>query len=210
MIKIGLCDPNGFTGYFPDDFVARFSEICNEHHAQKRALLFAFLLFNLRDASVIRALGDRAYWNSLNEISGNAISVFALHFPDRTEKYPDTALLSTIEAVLSKYFETDNDKSTPSILFFQIGNNEVLAHYRVKLRSKTVEDTYLEMRDVLSAAADAVSKVIPENWSNSAEVFALAENALRDREVGLYIQRGIGTITSLGKLLGLILGVWKD
>ena len=52
-----------------DAFSQSIIDICEQHRKEKRALAFAFILYDFENPQIFKILDDRNYWNALNTIS---------------------------------------------------------------------------------------------------------------------------------------------
>jgi len=193
-------------------------DICKAHRKEKRALAFAFILYDLRNPQVAKALRDPDYWRALDDISGKYLTVFSIHTRS-TEQNPyrqfnqsdrlDYMSWVTSERfedgreVLERYFDLGNSVRLPAALFFQVANSEVMGSRLVQLREKRTEDTFLEIKDIIRCAANAVSEVTEENYGNDYEIFQLIEEKLRDREFDAKLSKIVGSAISLKGFLSL-------
>lgn len=98
-------------------FERRFIQLCEAHHAQGRAWAFAFIVYDERHPHVRRALGEDGYWDYLDQLSGNALTVLRSsihhdHVPSVTiqtalrcsllsEETPETILFLSTSATAS-------------------------------------------------------------------------------------------------------------
>src|SRR5207248_359685 len=60
-------------GMSATQFRKKVVDICNEHRKEKRALVFAFLLFDRRHGQVARVLDDIRFYETLDEIAGSLL-----------------------------------------------------------------------------------------------------------------------------------------
>ncbi|MCA9044245.1 MAG: hypothetical protein KDA69_07995 [Planctomycetaceae bacterium] len=191
-----------------DSFLADFESICEAHRESGAALLFAFLLYDFKDASLIKVLRDPDYWASLDSTSGDSVSVFALHSPNLEEAYPDLEMRKEIDEFLTLHFGDSGMRSGGSLLFFQVNDGAVIDQFRVTLRSTTVEQVFLEMKDILDVVGDSVSQVTESNRGNAQEIFNLAAGRLSNREFVLTAGQVFRTAMSVTKLGKLIASIW--
>lgn len=189
------------NGGQPTEFAEKLQSLCSQYRKEKKALLFAFPIFDISDANIIKVLQDREYWDSLDAVSGKYISVFSTHSPHQKDADAQKQLMKSFHKFIDDYFDSSESSTSPCLLFFQVGKNEVIDSHRVKLTSAKVEDSYLEMKNVLEVAANAVSDVTPENWDNLEEIFSLMKNEMMNYQSGITIQSGFKKIVSLKRLV---------
>jgi len=211
----------GDKGYTLNDFEARFLQICSEHRKDNRALAFAFILWDFTHPHVTKVLKDPDYWNALDEISGRYLSVFSFHTrPSKGkrkarqyEQQSDvisymvkvhTDVKDSERSLLERYFDLEDGIKLPAVLFFQVSNEEIIGTHLVQLQSEKIEDSFLEIRNILSVAAASVSEVVQENYANSPEIFALIKKKLEDRGLRLWIKKGYEKAMQAKKLFSLV------
>ena len=107
-------------------------------------------------------------------------------------------------SLLEKYFNLRKTIRLPAILFFQVSNNEIIGTHLVQLTKEKVEDAFLEIKEIISAAAEAVSEVKEENYGNDYEIFNLIERRLNDRGIVLLAKNAIRKVISVNEMLPLL------
>lgn len=219
MIPIISHGKAGDQGYTFRNFEAFFLNICESHREDRRALAFAFILYDLRSPQVAKALKDQDYWNALDEISGKYLSVFSFHtMPPRrpssrrrrssfnTTQYMTRVMINDFEdgrSLLEKYFNLEQGIRLPAILFFQVSNAEIIGSKLVQLTKDTVEESFIEIKNIVSCAAEAVSSVKDENHRNDHVIFQLIEDNLNDRGIKIIASAVINKIKSAKEVLAL-------
>ena len=215
MIPIISHGSTGDHGYTFKNFESHFLHICESHREDKRALAFAFILYDLRSPQVAKALKDPDYWQALDHISGNYLSVFSFHTKGPTQN-TDTetrvfyqmsrVMLDEYEdgrGLLEKHFELNERVKLPAILFFQVSNAEIVGSRLVQLTKETTEESFLEIKDIISGAAEAVSSVTEENYRNDHVVFQLIEENLNNRGIMVAVSKIINKAKSVKEMLSL-------
>jgi len=210
VITIGQYTQDGLADYGPDYFVEQFLSICAEHRDQNRALLFAFLLYDFNHPHVMKVLQDIHYWNGLDTLSGSSISVFAFHSPANTHEPPAAnrlpAFNEPVTSILDEHFGI-TDATMPTLLFFQVADEQIIGQHLVQLSATTIESAFGEINSVLKDAVSAVSNVSPENYGNAQEIFNLVSNTLGQRQTVESVQRAVRSFTSLEKLAKRFAGI---
>lgn len=176
-------------GMAPQDFEERFLEVCAQHRAEGRALVFALILCDFEQPQVLHVLQDDAYWQSLDTVSGNRISVFAFHAPTRPgDDSPMSFWLESgrnpgerARSLVHRYFDLGPSLRLPSVIFFQASERGVSDAVVVPIRSERTEDAFLEIKDAIAAASTSLSQVEDQYRGNSAEMFGLVRGALQNR-----------------------------
>jgi hypothetical protein len=157
--------------------------ICNQHRAEKRALVFAFLLFDRRHAQVARVLDEPRFYETLNEIAGSLLTFFFIHSePSERGKTRDVWNLeaSKVAEIITNQFEVrgDWDRTKPAILFFQVDDNRILQARFASFKGERSEETFIAMKRLLKTAAESIAQVQPEFSANYNEIFNLVDNAI--------------------------------
>jgi hypothetical protein len=210
VIAIAEQTQQGVTSYTPSMFETRFVEICEEHRAQGRALLFAFLVYDFKHPQIVKVLRDRDYWDSFDYISGSLISVFAFHAPrakfdsEVNRELPSQS--AGVTATVHKYFGVQGPIPMPSLLFFQVAEGHVIGSVFAKLKESTIEDACNEIRKILTDVTDVLGKVTPENYGNAQEILNLVSHRLKARPGPVEFFRQIKESFTAAELTKLVLG----
>jgi hypothetical protein len=181
---------------------------CNKHRAEKRALVFAFLLFDRRHAQVARVLEDPRFYETLDQIAGSLLTVFFIHSePSQRGKTRDAWNLEADEVakIITGEFEVAGawDRTKPAILFFQVENERVSQARFASFRDDRLDDTFMAIRRLLKTAADSVAAVQPEYAGNSTEIFNLIDNAVRNDSFLNGVLMVYKAVTFVGKFFQL-------
>ena len=195
MIPIISHSKEGGKGYTFNNFKSHFLRICESHREEKRALAFAFILYDMRNPQVAKALNDPLYWQALNDISGKFLSVFSFHTMPHHKKnqrknnsnsimtgYMTSITLDDFEdsrSMLENYFELDKNIQLPAILFFQVSSSEIIGSKLVQLTQEKTEDVFIEIKKIISSAADSVSNVANENHRNDHAITSSVINKIK-------------------------------
>ncbi len=107
------------------------------------------------------------------------------------------------KTLIEKYFNLDRQLKLPAILFFQVSNAEIIGSRLVQLQKKTTEESFLEIKEILTGSAEAVSEVTEENYRNDHVIFQLIENNLNDRGIIMFASAIINKAKSVKELLSL-------
>ena len=202
MIGICLEGHDERHEYEADEFEARFLEICEEHRRSGRALAFAFLLYDVRNAEMLKVLRDSDYWRALDHLSGAYLTVFSFQAVEPQEDYAvERRGMSGItgaadlgmknQLILRSYFPLEGHLSLPALLFFQVEGGEIVNYYLWQLTQQRVEDAFIELREAIGIAVKAVEQVAEENRGNAHEIFNLIEQRLKARRLKLRILKGV-------------------
>lgn len=221
-----------FTVYFNSEdeghslksFEERMTEICDEHKHRKTALAFAFVIYDFNNPSMRKVLNDRDYWLALNKISGKFLTVFSLNYKEEQKKRKRSnpkfdgmqyltsintseELTSATNRLITKYFGKANF-SFPSVLFFQVNENEITDSLIVQLEEETVEQSFLELKNYIGTAVEALKLIKDENRGNYDVIFdRLAENVAAKKS-NLKVKRVQKKFGSIVGLLAAIKGLF--
>jgi len=204
MIPIYLHGPLGDRGYLFKQFSQHLQQICEEHHAHNRAAAFVFILHDLTNPALMKALDDPSYWAALDEISGNVLSVFSVHeaLVQRLHRPRDESVRS-IRDVTEKgqefaesYFGLP-DTRMPALLFFQVSNNLISDFALIELEADTPDKAFNEIRAILSACADCLRDSTGRIIRNPEESF----NRLDRKLLQIRITRKAGGLFNRAKAL---------
>lgn len=194
----------------PERFRKRMLDLCRDHHREKRALVFAFLIYDFDDPQIIKVLQDPDYWAALDHISGSTITVFACNSPEPTGPRDNRAveLRSKLESVLSAILGSQIIFKSPSILFFQVADQQIVGSLFASLDERNVEESFNEIRDIIERASKSLVKVTDDNRGNVAEIFQLVEQTLSQRQLFRRVIRGIPVIRTLTSVLSSLGGLY--
>ncbi|MFZ5552784.1 MAG: hypothetical protein ACOZCO_06695 [Bacteroidota bacterium] len=204
---------------FKDDLLS----ICQSHHRQGRASAFALIIYDLSNPQIAKILHDPIYWNSLDEISGKHLTVFSLldstldhqlkekttpkssYFKFNAVKVntSETPKLGYIQLV-QKYFGGLELKS-PSILFFQVINEEISDHVLIELKEDKIEDGFLEIKKVIEASVKAVSAISKDNKHRHNEIFREIKKSVESTAYWIKINKTVPGVVKVIEFLGLFI-----
>jgi hypothetical protein len=225
LSKDGRFDEEGFKNYLLD--------ICKEHKEQKRALAFAFLVYDFDDYTIQQIIENKKYWTTLDKISGHSLSLFYINSQDsyytRRQKeiydeeiaaqeraaskgYMQMIQMITLQATpldksvtfLKQEFKLDDNLRHPFVLFFQSDGEDILDCFVVTLKQEKLEDAFLELKRQIEAAVDAVSKVTPNNFKNHQEIFNLIKSGVKGGNAGHFIKTKIISKIGIGTITSFI------
>lgn len=213
MFSIYLHGPGGTTGYRDEELDEQLSAICERHRGSGRALAFAFILYNYQHPHIEKILEDAHYWNALDHLSGEYLTVFSFHVKGSAQhprkfansgRLPQRLIDPLVQAnkVLEKYF--GQPFTMPALLFFQVADSELVGSYMVGLSSRTVEDAFNEITSVLEIAVNSISGVTEENRGNAQEIFALIKDRLLAKRIRVRFYRMARSLTSRKELLSFL------
>lgn len=175
------------------DFVENFHSICAEHHRNRRASAFAFIIYDFHKPHLTKLLMDTDYWKSLDKASGHFLTVFSLFEQPTKHKLNETLVPKQIrlkfEAIkintpadveasyreIIELFFGSADFPSPSVLFFQVDKERIIDHFFVELKEDKIEEGFNELKELLDKSIEAIAKITPENKKNYREIFEMIE-----------------------------------
>jgi len=170
-----------------DAFSQSIIDICEQHRKEKGALAFAFILYDFENPQICKILDDRNYWNALNTISGQYLSIYYIHSRENTfgqdlavinEReqrglYPieGKKQLKSVLPMLKNYLALDEDVKIPSILFFQVEGALISDYFLIELFEEKIEESFLELKSYIESAINRLKMIKPENYGNFQPIF---------------------------------------
>jgi hypothetical protein len=178
--------------YSFETFSKHFIEICNQHQKDEKALVFAFILYDLQDAHITKILNDKAYWTSLHNTSGHYLTVFTLNCLETEDKSSMTEYITAIndyrnpsesaDKLLKEYFGDKVKVKYPSVLFFQVNEHEIMDFTLVELDEQKIEESFIELKNYIKKVVQELKFIKPENRGNLKEIFNNTESILKSEK----------------------------
>jgi hypothetical protein len=210
-------------GHNLESFKEEMLQICNQHRIEKRALAFAFILYDFENHQLCKVLNDDEYWLSLNEISGEYITIFSLNYKEhkktiqrkrQSHGFGGLQFLTNITTnmnpskgtneLISKYFGDEIQVKYPAILFFQVDNESVIDSLLIELKEERIELAFLELKDYIKSSVKALKQISSENRENIKEIFDCLERNVESTESVKKVKR---VFKNAGNLIGLIASI---
>lgn len=199
-------------------FYENFLEICNGHKDQDRALAFAFILYDFESPQLLKVLRDTDYWRSLNQKSGNYLTVFSIHYKEKVKVRGShsfspksggnnfSKLDRSSNQLVRKYFGEINIKY-PAILFFQVDKENVTDALLIELDEKKIESAFLELKEYIDSAVQALESILPEYRKNHQEIFNNLDLNVRSTKTIKRIKRFSRVAKSIIELASTVEGM---
>lgn len=96
--------------------------------------------------------------------------------------------------ILKKDFQIDNNIKHPFLFFFQADGENVTDSFIVNVESTKVDETYLEIKEILKLAVNALASVQSENLENYEQLFNLIKGGVIDGRKMNMIKSNIGVV----------------
>ena len=186
---------------------------CQEHKVAGRALVFAFIISDLDDPQISKILRDDDYVNALHKISGHYMTIFFLNdsYVDRRISKAKLSNQMRIELgvqkvnappIVSPKFLAKNlinreNLPSPSILFFQVIDNNMSDYSIAQLRQDEVEKGFIEMKIIIKKAVGSLSEVEDAYKHNSEEIFNLLKAEIESSESWKLLKRRYKQLISI-------------
>jgi len=208
-------------------------DTCKQHKAEGKAFAFAFIIYDSDNHTINQILVNKDYWNSLDKISGDKLSVFYINSRDsyykkrqeeiyqkelkeRKNNYKNGHFSYLVPLVLEptpldnaidfikNTFELEDSLETPFILFFQIDEENISDSFVIGLKQDRLEDAFLELRDIIKNSITALSKVKVENISNHQEIFSLIKGGVEQGKFYEFIKKKVTSKIGIGTIITFI------
>lgn len=192
-----------------EGFVKTFKEICTIHQNEGKASSFAFIVHDFTNPEITKVLADRNYFNALDEISGNNLTIFYLHLsPEKNKPIQFLGkerlvrdLTTEMNNFLVEEFKLEKTISTPAILFFQIKNKEIIDFFFCSLSERTTEKAFLEIENLVQKNVNVIKQIAPENRQNYPEIFTLIKNEIESVETVKVAKSKVEQVYNFGKII---------
>ena len=171
-------------------FYEKFIEICNQHLENRRALVFAFILYDLENAQIRSVLNNEYYWESLNHLSGEYLTVFTLNYK-RVQRITSNSRITserplfhhitqvndylnpseTANKLIDQYFGEDINIKYPSVIFFQSDKENIIDYTIVELDELEIEQSFIELQNYIAKVDQELKFIKEENRGNLQAIF---------------------------------------
>jgi hypothetical protein len=204
-----------------NEFKNNLLRICQAHHREGRASAFALIIYDISNPQIAKILHDPFYWKSLDEISSKYLTVFSLldstlinQLQEKTTPKSEYFKFNAVKVntsdspklgynqIAEKYFGSHEIKS-PSILFFQVINEEISDHILIELKENKIEDGFLEIKKVIEASVNAISNISKDNIHRHNEIFREIKKAVESTACWIKINKIVPGVVKVIEFLGL-------
>lgn len=140
-----------------DEFITSVLSLCSYLQKEHKFLIFGFLVYDETTPEYRKLLKEKEYWEALDATSGDKMMIFALN--DKVKKirkvsiepsFSDSRVIGLMTGfsssmstktksysqLLKNVFNDEKTIAYPSVLFFQLFNDEIHNYYLVKLPRK--------------------------------------------------------------------------
>jgi hypothetical protein len=198
-----------------DFFYRNFLKICTSHRKERKAMAFAFILYDFNNPAIHNILNSESYWLSLNSISGEYLSIFSINYLKAETQGKDFRSLVrnwinpsiSTSQLIEKYFDKEIVINYPAVMFFQVHDKKVFDYVLVQLDEQNLQDAFEELKSYISSAVSQLAGVSNENKGNVKEVFNLVKTEVSGRRSIKVTKRGFKKATSFAGFISTILGL---
>lgn len=197
-----------------EEYIIRIGK---EHKTEKRALAFAFIVYDFDNPHIDEMLAKSSYYNALDYISGKTLTVFYInssYLNYQSEKAKESNKMNfefgvqKIDApanVSPKYIAekliNKDSLPSPSIMFFRISDNTVSEYTIAHLRENEIEKGFNELLKIIKTAVDSLSQVKEEYRDNEKEIFSLLKQSIESSEFWKTAKAGYNKMMKLKDFL---------
>lgn len=187
------------------NFISSMLNLCEELQSDYNVLIFSFIIFDDTTPEIRKILKDTYWWKALDLASGDRMMVFAMSDEIETKSnnsYSNTMHLMTnfnqsrpsktksYSHILKKIFDNETMLTYPSVLFFQVYDNEIYNYRLVPLKRGGVTDSALSIQKLFESISKVLNKIELENIHNYKEIYNLVEDELIDQNYRIFLLNG--------------------
>lgn len=207
-------------GYDFESFQEEMIQKCNNLRNQNRAMAFAFILYDFENPQVKEILDKHNYWLTLDEISGEYLTIFSLNYDEkkiifeRQQQRNDhigfmvNVPINTSPSVgtnilIERYFGNSIEVKYPAILFFQVDNEKVVDSLLVNLNERYIEPAFEELETLIRSAVGALKDIKLDYRDNIKDIFDSLERSVASTD---YLRK----VKRKAKVAGNIFGLFSS
>jgi hypothetical protein len=139
------------------------------HNSKRKNKYFAFLLYDLTNANIIKILKDIDFYNAIDKISNKNLIIYTFHIPEiRETSHRNYSLLNQIvnlktdnldriNSFVKKLFDIENYK-TPFLVFFNVKDGRISDSFAIELKEVKLQESFEELRNALISIMETLSK----------------------------------------------------
>jgi hypothetical protein len=156
MVPIKAFEDGDPIGYTLNEFLIKFTEICDEHSKEGRAQKFAFLFYDENDKAMKEILKEgRGSFTLLDRLAGKYISIFYFIGHDQNK-------LQDFNEIFRKSFKIKDHISYPFLLLFNIGHAYINVPVIIELNRVDIKYAFQELYSTLEKIIEEIKKSRPE------------------------------------------------
>lgn len=202
--------------YTGEEFVIKLPEICQQITNDLNILTFGIIIYDETTPEYRKLLRDKDYWDALDKSSGDKMIIFSLSDvveieTEHTIEFMVSARSSGQDKAksYSKLMKTVfNDETLliyPSVLFFQVVDEEIYDYRLVSLRRKNAFESTKSIQELFESIARVLDNVLPEYYGNRREIFNLVKDELQNQKYTMYFLHGP---RKLGEFIGIVKNIF--
>lgn len=172
---------------------------CYQHRVEKRAFAFALIIYDFSNPHIAKIFEDEKYFNAFDYISDKYLTVFYINSEYMRNQnikakksnrmilelkiHEIKAPINVSPKVIGEKLLNEETLPSPSIIFFNILENNITDYTIAKLRENKVEDCFNEIIKIIEIAVNSLKNVKEENRKNEKEIFNLLKNSIEESEL---------------------------
>lgn len=229
MVPIAIKDNKKFDEV---EFKEYLLDLCEQQKKHKKALAFAFIVYDFDDQSITQILKNKDYWTNLDIVSGKFLSIFYINSQDSYYKRRQRQIyneeqrrqergsqigfsflipislkptpLDNAIGFLKKEFDLDDNLKHPFVLFFQTDGSDISDSFIVSLKQEKLEESFFELRDHIKNAVESLSNVKSEYFNNHQEIFNLIRSGVEGGKFNDFVKKKVVSKLGIGTIISLI------
>ena len=174
-------------------------------------------MFDESTPNLRKLLRDSDYSSALNKASGSKFVYFTLqddvdssggNLLEENLEIDGTAdnLSDSYSNILKLLFDEEMFGYMPSVVLFQVHDNQIVEYRLVSLNKKLPQEILAELTSMFSVISNSLNGIASENFGNRTEIFNVVANALENEKWRTMILKGapqiLGLASKIKKLLG--------
>lgn len=201
----------------PDELFDVITSRAQAHRESCKAKSFCFILSDQRTPGVEKMLYDEDYWQALNSISGDCLTVF--HFWVNKNEHLNAKggvqvlfQMSPLELdeirsrnTVDTHFNLNNVR-LPALIFFNVdAENNIVLPRIYQFKADDMITAYSIIKKVVSSVVEnALMDIKYENIHNYAEIQCLVNSEIDRMKLKEFAAVGVRTVISLAEIVGAI------
>jgi hypothetical protein len=157
----------GLNGYWYDEFVSQFDNICKDHLETKRAKKFAFIVYDFHSATH-SVLENQGVFTDLDRLSGQNITIFYLDGQLNEKENNQNILFENLNQVVTE-LSNQRIKNIPFIVFFDFveGDIENFKCYVIR------DDERFILNDLTNAISKELQPISNEGTKKDSSIISI-------------------------------------
>ncbi len=169
-------------------------------HAKKLGIgkgvdAFGVVLFDKTHGNVVKVLYDRAYWEALDEASGDRWQIFAATGLAQAASDVTLERMRSVDRspndnrLLLDDFGIASRNDLPCLVIFAQDKDGETLRVRMRLRDDTLDGAFQSLRETIGVATRAIEQIDESNFKNTEGVFAALDFAVASYKEAIVIKK---------------------